>query len=103
MVENSPQDRSEEIIAAIRSHWKGNQRCPVCRSNNWTLGEISAIPSFDEPNVDFGCVHPTVPVVCLVCGNTLLFSAMVMGVVAEPAQPGGRSFELDYVPPEDEL
>jgi predicted nucleic-acid-binding Zn-ribbon protein len=94
MVQNTPHDGTEQIITAIRSHWKGKQRCPVCRSNNWTLGEISAIPSFDEPNVDFGCVHPTVPVVCLVCGNTLLFSAMVMGIVAEPARTGLGPLEL---------
>jgi hypothetical protein len=85
------QELRERAVAAIQSKWAGSKACPFCLQSKWTIGELSAVPGYVPPNLNLESLHPTVPLVCETCGNTLWFNAIVAGVVerpaAEPPQP----------------
>ena len=78
------QELRERAVAAIQSNWAGSKVCPFCLKSNWTVGDLSAIPNFVPPNLNLGSLHPTVPLVCETCGNTLWFNAIIAGVVERP-------------------
>jgi hypothetical protein len=61
-------------------------RCPLCNQDKFTIGELLASPIVVNNIINLGTPVPLIPVVCNNCGNTLLFSAVAIGLVP-PAQP----------------
>src|SRR5262245_52443943 len=59
--------------------WRAEKVCPICRSNRWTISDDAAeLRVLHGGNlVVGGPVYPLVVVTCGVCGNTLLFNAIV--------------------------
>lgn len=60
-------------------------RCPLCNQREFTIGELLASPIVMKNAINLATPVPLVPFVCNNCGNTLLFSAVLMGLVP-PAQ-----------------
>lgn len=73
----------EKAMAWIDEHWKGKKACPICENTKWLVGdaagEVRAMP--ENARLVSGSKYPLVLVTCQVCGYTLLFNAIVIGLV----------------------
>ena len=78
-----PKVDAEKAIAWLNKHWKGNRLCPVCANNKWSVSDdiIEIRPFRGGSLVVGGSLYPFIAVTCATCGNTLLFSAKVAGLV----------------------
>jgi hypothetical protein len=56
-------------------------RCPLCSHEHFLVAELVASPGVTNVTLNLAAATPFVPVVCTNCAHTLLFSAVVMGVV----------------------
>ena len=68
----------------ISGHWKGPTagQCPICQSKSWSLSKHGVQWLILHPSALFGGVtYPQILLICQVCGNTLAFNAVRMGLV----------------------
>ena len=74
---------TEKAIASLDKHWKGDRNCPVCQKNSWVVGDelVEMRPFHGGALVTGGHLYPLFAVTCDVCGHTLLFNAIVAGLV----------------------
>jgi predicted nucleic-acid-binding Zn-ribbon protein len=62
--------------------------CPFCRGTNWMVGELVGTPNLAPGGFDPNApVLPAFPLICTGCGYTMLFNAVVAGLV-KPGPPG---------------
>ena len=73
----------EKVAAWLEKHWKGDKTCAVCQSNSWRIApDPVEIRPYKRGGIEVGGpVYPLASITCTVCGYTLLFNALVMGVV----------------------
>ena len=73
----------------VSSHWEGEPLCPVCKNNNWLIGRtIAELRPFLKGKLSTGShVYPAVTISCNVCGHTLFFNAIQLGIVKLPPPP----------------
>lgn len=71
----------------LNRQWQGTKQCPICKSNKWGIGQrpIEVREFHGGGLLVSGPVYPLIAVTCGVCGYTLLFNAIVTGLV-EPQQ-----------------
>ena len=72
------------LVRWIEKHWKGEGRCPVCAENDrWQPGDhVVELRRYRPGAATPGApVQPLVSVTCMNCGHTLIFSAVVLGLV----------------------
>jgi len=65
----------------LNQHWEGERQCPICRSQNWAIGELVLIQvaRYSSPAAmawRFMC-----PVTCLTCYYTWQFDAAAAGII----------------------
>lgn len=80
-----PLDASDEqkIKNWMAGKFSGGLSCPACQQReHWNISDIIVPPLW----VPDGAVHndriaPMVPIACVNCGNIMLFSAVLMGLV----------------------
>jgi predicted nucleic-acid-binding Zn-ribbon protein len=72
----------------LNNKWDGPKICPVCKSNNWNVSERPVeLREFHRGGLTIGGpIYPLLAVTCQVCGNTILFNAIVAGLVV-PEKP----------------
>lgn len=72
------------LVRWIEKHWKGEGRCAVCGENDrWQPGDHVVELRRHRPGAPMPgpAVEKMVSVTCMNCGNTLFFSAVVLGLV----------------------
>lgn len=76
----------EKAIEWLDIHWQGKRHCAVCGNTNWGIfDEVVEMRAFNEGRtVVGGSIFPHLAVVCNTCGNTLLFNAILAGLVESP-------------------
>ncbi len=88
-------DTRELLTTWLNQKWRGQKLCFICGSNNWGISDKPVeIREFHAGGlVVGGPVYPAVMVICNVCGYTLLFNALVPGILPrnEPAKPAASS------------
>ena len=82
MAENKLTDTQQQAIRAWIKEKVGELACPLCRHQNWTLGDVSGRIYID---VTSGLGYPVVVLVCHHCAYTLTFNSIIMGI----DEPGG--------------
>jgi len=77
-------DRIEEWL---NQQWQGVKQCPICNNNRWGIGEkpVEVREFHGGGLLVSGPVYPLIAITCGVCGYTLLFNAIVTGLL-EPQQ-----------------
>lgn len=83
---------AEKAVAWLNRNWKGSKQCPVCQNNDWNVGgKPIELREFHGGDLVVGSpVYPVLLLTCKVCGNILLFNAIVAGLVV-PKQPDTES------------
>jgi hypothetical protein len=73
----------QRLAGWLNSVWSGDKRCAICLSNQWRISEepLELRPYREGGLVIGGAVYPLMSVTCTVCGNTLLFNAIVSKIV----------------------
>jgi len=71
-----------EFIRYLKENWKGKP-CLMCGGTDWKIqAAVFQLIPYGEENLFIGSPNvPVVPVVCTQCGNTLLVSAKIAGLV----------------------
>ena len=71
-----------DIIKYLKDNWQGRS-CPMCDAGDWNIqaAVFQLIPWGDDTLVVGSPNVPVVPVICTKCGNTILISAKVAGLV----------------------
>lgn len=74
---------SNKVIEWLSQKWKSPTTCPICKSNNWNVSQrLIEVREFHGGSLVLGGpVYPLVSVTCTVCGHTLLFNAVVAGLL----------------------
>jgi predicted nucleic-acid-binding Zn-ribbon protein len=78
------QAQGQRAFAWLNSHWTNPHFCPICSSNNWQIGNVFELRTFNTGALVIGGpqpIFPVFPVTCNVCGFTYFFNAVVAGVV----------------------
>ncbi|MFA5056061.1 MAG: hypothetical protein WC562_07825 [Dehalococcoidia bacterium] len=71
-----------EFVRYLKEHWKG-RTCQMCGGGDWRIqaAVFQLVPYGDDRLVVGSPNIPVVPVICTQCGNTILISAKVAGLV----------------------
>jgi hypothetical protein len=89
----------EAAAAWLKARWRGDPECPVCRGNNWAIGEraveVVEQPAWELvepkrwPGVPAGLRqrtalpqrrYPLLVLTCSGCGHTLFFNTVLAGL-----------------------
>ena len=74
----------EAALKWVDSHWNKSRDCPVCGGNEWNVEDIMQMMQFHNGAIVIGGptrIIPVVPVECVRCGYTMLFNAMIAGLI----------------------
>jgi hypothetical protein len=78
------EEQHKKLLEHLQKHWKAPVACSICRSNDWDInGMIYELREFHGGNMVIGgnsSIVPLVPVTCKVCGNTVLFNPLIVGI-----------------------
>lgn len=71
-----------KLVSHLTNVWRGASTCPFCNSANWDISGWAPISLGQGPAavVLGGAVLPSVALVCMKCGYTVLINAMVAGL-----------------------
>jgi len=90
---------NKKSLAWLNDKWQGLKICPVCKNNNWNVSERPVeLREFHGGGLTIGGpIYPLLAVTCQVCGNTILFNAIVAGLVSpeKPNPPETKPIEKD--------
>lgn len=65
-------------------HWPQPRTCPVCKQNDWGLNPVFGHVSIGALGAQLRTrTVPMVMVTCRICGHTLFFNAVLMGLLQE--------------------
>jgi len=68
----------------LNQHWKTPRECPVCKQQDWGVVPQFAHVSLGLPGPQLRTrTYPCVAIACRICGNTLFFNAVIMGLLAK--------------------
>lgn len=71
----------------MNDKWKAIRICPICKNKNWTFSdELMELSPYHEGPLRRKPVYPIFSLICLVCGYTSLFNAVVAGFVKQPEE-----------------
>jgi len=84
----------EKVVNWLNRQWQGAKVCPICKNNNWNISEkpVELREFHGGGFVVGGPVYPLISIICKICGYTLLFNAIVAGLLA-PEQKDAASLD----------
>ncbi|MDE2781264.1 MAG: hypothetical protein OXI91_16540 [Chloroflexota bacterium] len=75
----------EKALRWIEENWVGQKECAICGNSGWFMGEVvgemKQMNSKSKWIPNTGPSYPMIVLSCENCGYTLLFNAIVLGVV----------------------
>ena len=74
---------SERAKAWLDELWQGNKECHICGNTGWgVVPELMELREYRGGSlIPGGPIVPLFVVACVTCGNTILFNAIVAGLV----------------------
>ena len=76
-------DQKMKMKDFLNSRWESPFKCSYCGKNEWIISDsLFQLIEFNDGNLVIGGdIVPIIPVSCSNCGNTVLVSAVVAGIV----------------------
>lgn len=70
------------MLTRLNAVWPQPRHCPACRREEWVVGSVCEVKDF-QPGGSAArtSVTPLIQVSCAICGATLLFNAIAVGLV----------------------
>ncbi len=83
------QAQRDRARAWLDAHWEGNRQCPICRSENWVIGDPVDMRLYSGGGLNLlAGTRVMCPVTCDTCYYTWQFDAVESGVLdAQPDVP----------------
>ena len=77
------EQQQKMVINQFDKVWKGKRPCPVgCGKVDWGLCNIVEVKQYNDGNACPGtAITPMILIVCNTCGYSMMFNAIVMGLV----------------------
>lgn len=76
-----PDSQAQALRDMVKRHldavWKGDNRCPICLTEEWTINSASALPVRPTPGSFFmesAPIYPLCPISCNNCGFTFFIN-----------------------------
>lgn len=84
------QEEREKLLDFFHTRWSGGHDCPICKANDWNLAEYIIHSWIYRPDGlhTGGPAYPLVHFLCSNCGYTVLFNAVILGIL-----PGAEDAE----------
>lgn len=74
----------EKLAAWLEQHWKGEKRCPICQSNNWSISESALeLREWKRNSFQVPSYRVVAMLQCLVCGNVIFINPFIAGLFEE--------------------
>jgi hypothetical protein len=81
----SLEDTQKEILfQKLKKTWHEPRNCPICHKNDWAImDKIYEIREFHGGGfvIGGGAILPVICIVCKICGYTIFFNAILLGIV----------------------
>jgi hypothetical protein len=79
-----------KLLEHIKQKWKTPVSCSVCGHNDWNVSsQVYEFREFHGGSMVIGgssSVMPVTPVICNVCGNTVVINPLIAGIKLDGAQ-----------------
>jgi hypothetical protein len=80
-------EQNERAADWVADKWR-NPLCPVCQQNVWQIGDLVELRPFTGGDLVLGGpLYPMLQVICGNCAHTVLFNAVLAGIVGPETQP----------------
>jgi len=67
----------EKLAAWLEQHWK-DKRCPICKSNSWSISEKAwQLREWHNSSLHIPSFQVVALLQCLVCGNTIFINPFI--------------------------
>lgn len=74
----------EKLAAWLEQHWKGEKRCPICKSNNWSISERALeLREWKKHSMQMPSSQIVAMLQCLVCGNLIFINPFIADLFEE--------------------
>jgi len=75
--------QKENLLKHFNKNWPEPNICPICKNDDWALSDtIFGIQEYNKGKfIIGGSTMPLIPLVCKICGHTILFNAISIGIV----------------------
>ena len=87
---NLDDNQKEILIQKLQAIWPEPRNCTICRENDWIIvDKIYEIREFYGGSFVIGgtgAILPIVAVICKICGHTIFFNAISLGLVEPQKQ-----------------
>ncbi len=78
------EQQHNQLLSHLKSKWKAPADCPVCKNNDWEVStEVYELREFHGGSMVIGgssSIIPLSPIICKVCGNTVLINPLLAGI-----------------------
>jgi len=73
----------QKVVAWLNEQWGGPKVCPVCGHNDWAILErVWEAREYRKGGLVVGGeILPLISIMCNVCGYTMMFNAIAVGLV----------------------
>ena len=82
---NLSKSKMEKFMKWLAEKWGPDRKCPLCRMNGWQIEDLVVeLPQYQHYTLDIGAPLASIPLLALACkncGNTILISGKMAGVV----------------------
>ncbi len=74
----------EKLAAWLEKQWAGEKRCPICKSNNWSISERALeIREWKRHSFQIPSAQVVAMLQCLTCGNLIFINPFVADLFEE--------------------
>lgn len=80
-----PEDQKDAIKDWLIEKWK-DPTCPVCGTVGWGASDVLEIPAYGYGRTPELRVTPVSSIMCLECGYTMFFNAILAGLMESNAK-----------------
>ena len=82
---NLSQEQKATFVRKLQQQGWGTN-CPICKNSRWTISDtIFELREFQGKGFHVGgAMYPVITLTCETCGNTIIFNAIIMGILTPP-------------------
>jgi polyferredoxin len=85
----------EKLAAWLERQWKGEKRCPICKSNNWSISERALeLREWKRHSLQTPSFQIVAMLQCTVCGNLIFINPFIADLFEEEQENASETFAM---------